>query len=530
MNRRDLRAVVVLEVTFGLELTPDVGEHHRPRYLQARRDIRRAAVHRALRAQQDPVEVVDDCGEIALAALLASDVGHVGMPQMVTRGEFERVPLGLGVLLPAHPQQPTRLQQPGGLLAVLRVVALRGPGSDLAIPGPGTAGGQHVDHRLDVEVLRPQPQGLPVPRARPAVLAAAAAPAADRVLRARDSASRRPPIAYVQHPLPWPRGYHHGSRTGGESRRCGRWPQPLRKRINEPPETLVPHSGSLHATQQRRLRAWRRRCRYSRLDANMDLRVVRESVRRFSDRALGPLGVRLVSTHSLGRAGREWSHSKAPEIRHSFLEPLATYAPWREDGEFVSAVSLIKPYTMVDEYRLFELWSLARQVASLPGDILEVGSWRGGSGLLIACALKASDKRVVLVDTFQGVPAASAADTRFRGGELGDASPEDVRGLARRLDIATVEVVEGRYPRECRLPEGVSTLALVHLDVDIYTSALEVFHAVHPRLVVGGVLVFDDYGFYGCEGVTRFVNSIMDREDYRYIYNLNGHAVLVRVA
>ena len=46
-------------------------------------------------------------------------------------------------------------------------------------------------------------------------------------------------------------------------------------------------------------------------------------------------------------------------------------------------------------------------------------------------------------------------------------------------------------------------------------------------MVSGGATVFDDYGFHGCEGVTRMVNAIRER-DAAVIYNLNGHAIVLK--
>lgn len=43
-----------------------------------------------------------------------------------------------------------------------------------------------------------------------------------------------------------------------------------------------------------------------------------------------------------------------------------------------------------------------------------------------------------------------------------------------------------------------------------------------------GAIVFDDYGFSGCEGVTRFVNEMRNDPRFLFFHNLNGRAVLVR--
>ena len=48
------------------------------------------------------------------------------------------------------------------------------------------------------------------------------------------------------------------------------------------------------------------------------------------------------------------------------------------------------------------------------------------------------------------------------------------------------------------------------------------------RLVTGGLIVLDDYGFKGCEGVTRFVNEQRLKPDRLVLHNLNGHAVAIK--
>jgi len=41
-------------------------------------------------------------------------------------------------------------------------------------------------------------------------------------------------------------------------------------------------------------------------------------------------------------------------------------------------------------------------------------------------------------------------------------------------------------------------------------------------------LVFDDYGFISCRGVTTLVNEMRNDGLWRFIYNINGHAILTR--
>ena len=222
---------------------------------------------------------------------------------------------------------------------------------------------------------------------------------------------------------------------------------------------------------------------------------------------------------------------KHPEYPQTVNIPSATYAPWLSDREFSTLYEQIKQNTLVDVYRCYELWSLAVRCAELPGDTLEVGTWRGGTGALLAAAIAARkpDKTVFLCDTFRGVVKAGSNDTAYRGGEHSDTSEETVRSLLAKLAIRNIRLLHGIFPEETGHSVAERLFALGHIDVDVYSSAKDVFDWVAPRLVTQGIVVFDDYGFLGCEGVTKLVHELATRPDFFTFYNLNGHAVMLKL-
>lgn len=69
---------------------------------------------------------------------------------------------------------------------------------------------------------------------------------------------------------------------------------------------------------------------------------------------------------------------------------------------------------------------------------------------------------------------------------------------------------------------------MLHLDVDVYSSAKDVVQWGIPLLSQGSAIVFDDYGFSGCEGVTRLVEQLRKDSRFLFIHNLNGHAILIK--
>lgn len=216
---------------------------------------------------------------------------------------------------------------------------------------------------------------------------------------------------------------------------------------------------------------------------------------------------------------------------HEVVLSEATYAPWLSDDLFNRTYEAVKKYTLVDKYRCYELWQLVQESVKLKGALIEIGAWRGGSGALIAkrAELSGIKEKVYLCDTFKGVVKVGDKDSSYKGGEHADTSKEMVEEVIDKLDLDNVKILAGVFPEETSRLVDDEIFRFCHIDVDVYQSTKDVIRWLWPRLVAGGVVVFDDYGFQPCDGVTRFVNEERNKKDRLVIYNLNGHAVLVKI-
>lgn len=229
---------------------------------------------------------------------------------------------------------------------------------------------------------------------------------------------------------------------------------------------------------------------------------------------------------------REFKLSRNTEgITHQNIVPFATYSPWLDDLDFQHSYELFRNSTLVDIYRCYELWHLIRKNQNLTGDIVEIGVWKGGTGALLAKANQSfPESSTYLVDTFSGVVKASEMDTTYKGGEHADTSFDLVQRLIHVNGLKNVHLIVGVFPDEV-LPKypffNEISVKLCHIDVDTYLSAKDCFFQIWPRIVRGGVVVFDDYGFWGCEGVTKLVNEL-ELADGMIVYNLNGHALVIK--
>ena len=218
--------------------------------------------------------------------------------------------------------------------------------------------------------------------------------------------------------------------------------------------------------------------------------------------------------------------------RDSLLISWATYSPWLLDEGFQACHSLIKDYTLVDLYRCYELWHLMGQVAHLEGDILEVGTWRGGTGGLLGRRAKelGFDATVYLCDTFEGVVKTGSPDAAYDGGEHADTSVPVVEELIAKLDVSNIEILTGIFPEDTAHEVAEKKFRLCHIDVDVYQSGKDVLQWVWSRLPIGGIVVFDDFGFASTTGITQLVHEEEKRPGLVCVQNINGHAVFVKTS
>jgi O-methyltransferase len=232
------------------------------------------------------------------------------------------------------------------------------------------------------------------------------------------------------------------------------------------------------------------------------------------------------SVYAIPKNGSETRDGYAYAETH----PNATLAPWLADRDFMRAFEEVQQSTLVDIYRLYELWTLVAETAKIGGDIVEVGAWRGGSGCLMArhAQMLNSDVKVWLCDTFSGVVKADTQDSTYRGGEHSDATEASVKRLAWKMGLNNVQTLVGVFPDQTGPSCLADSIRLLHVDVDVYQSAKDIVLYLWGRLPPGAVIVFDDYGFVGCDGVTRFVDDLRSKSNLIYLYNLNGHAVLIK--
>jgi len=222
------------------------------------------------------------------------------------------------------------------------------------------------------------------------------------------------------------------------------------------------------------------------------------------------------------------STSKYP---HSVFIPAGTYSPWITDISFNQIYDLIKDYTLVHRTKCYVIYKLVEEVSKLSGDYIEVGVWRGGTGALIASmALKDKNEgKVYLCDTFTGVVKAGKEDGFYKNKEHSDTSIETVKKLLNKLNLDNTHILQGVFPDETSKEINSKQIKFCHIDVDVYKGAKEITDWVWPFMPLGGIIIYDDFGFPQTNGVTKYVEEQRNNSDRIVIHNLSGQGIIIKI-
>jgi O-methyltransferase len=198
---------------------------------------------------------------------------------------------------------------------------------------------------------------------------------------------------------------------------------------------------------------------------------------------------------------------------------------WETHRSFSALYEDVKDHTLVDRMRCFMLYQLMRQTASVPGNIAEVGVYRGGTARLIA-ELMDSHLSLHLFDTFAGMPQTMEDKDFHKQGDFADTSLHEVTQYLRAYP--QVKIHPGFFPNTAQ-PVQDERFSMVHIDVDIYQSVLDCCEFFYPRISQGGCLIFDDYGFVTCKGAKSAVDEFfIDKAEYP-IYLPTGQCLVMKI-
>jgi O-methyltransferase len=201
----------------------------------------------------------------------------------------------------------------------------------------------------------------------------------------------------------------------------------------------------------------------------------------------------------------------------------AVHAPWKYDREFSKFYRSIKEFTLLDPPRAYTLWQCAKNVKLMQGSVLDIGCLLGGAGFLMNKANQ--NGNTYLFDTFAGF---KKDDGLHKKNTFYFNDMSFVKKNIKRLKLNKISVHKSHFPRKLKFT--LNKIKLCHIDVNTYGSTKEVFEYVDKKLVKGGMIIFDDFGIWGVDGIKRYIYKIYPniKKRYNFLFNYMGQCILTK--
>ena len=231
---------------------------------------------------------------------------------------------------------------------------------------------------------------------------------------------------------------------------------------------------------------------------------------------------------------RSYVRAGPRRIVRRMVEPEAEQTIQISRAEAMNVVGMVRPYSMVaDEAILFAMKAVLDAIAgNVVGQVVECGTWRGGTSMAMMLAQKTFLGRVRrpvhMLDSFEGLPPVEERDGRlarlYQERKLDPAWYHDncrvgldevMTGL-RQVGLQEGEFVvrkgwfDATVPALARDLEG-ERICVLRLDGDWYKSTAICLEHLVPLVSPGGTVIVDDY--YDWDGCARATHDYLSRTD-----------------
>jgi len=200
-----------------------------------------------------------------------------------------------------------------------------------------------------------------------------------------------------------------------------------------------------------------------------------------------------------------------------------------EHTEFMQLFDKVKSRALLGIERAFLLYQFAKQAKNVFGDVVEVGVYRGGGAMLIADAMKGSDKAIHLFDTFEGMPEVDSKEDNtnyMKKGLYADTNLNEVKNFL--SEFKGIEFYKGFFPKTAQ-PIVNKKFCFVHIDTDIYQSTKACLEFFYNKMNPKGIIVCDDYGNPDVKGVKKAVDGFFENKKEFPINSTQYQCVIIKL-
>jgi hypothetical protein len=216
-----------------------------------------------------------------------------------------------------------------------------------------------------------------------------------------------------------------------------------------------------------------------------------------------------------------------------------------DDPLFAAAYAKIRGSHQYDQYdsphtiawRLHTLVWAARNGLMLEGDFVECGVFKGDFAWVVAqCADFAQrGKTFYLYDTFAGFAPAHSSPEDFPDApgflDFADRIYKDPsiypEVVEKFRDVANVRIVRGVLP-DILADVAPEKIAFLHIDINSPAAEIGTLEVLFDRIVAGGIVVFDDYGWHLFRRQKEAEDTFMAARGYQILELPTGQGLLVK--
>jgi hypothetical protein len=171
----------------------------------------------------------------------------------------------------------------------------------------------------------------------------------------------------------------------------------------------------------------------------------------------------------------------------------------------------------------YELYKMTRDV---PGEIVECGVFKGASLMRFAMFREvfgdATAKELIGFDTYDTFPEPEFEPDKQRRKDFIDEagsesiSVEQLTKVFTNKDIDNYDLIVGNVNNT--VPDYVEDnpelrISLLNIDIDVYGATKTILEELYPRVVPGGLILFDDYGKF--PGETKAVDEFFCQNELK---------------
>lgn len=186
------------------------------------------------------------------------------------------------------------------------------------------------------------------------------------------------------------------------------------------------------------------------------------------------------------------------------------------EQQFMNAIAIAKSRSDCEPQNIDTLARIISETTDIPGDIAELGCYKGGATIAMAAAASfftsKEPKYVYAFDLFGGLP---YGDKQSGFESLGNVDFDEIQSAWAPYK----NIIPIRGVHEQTVPTfGPRPLSLIFMDSDFYSSHVVCLKHLFPMLSRGGSMVFHDWQFQEVQQAIKEYFQANPREKYKCDY------------